>query len=235
MRVAVITPLFKARPEWALECLASVRAQTHACTHIVVADGLPRPPLPGFNGQFIGLDKNHADYGDTPRAIGSISAMAQGFDAIAYLDDDNWFHPQHIESLVALQQRTGADLCSSARLIHALDGSLLGRCPQNGVSFVDTSCYFLARGAFALCTQWACIPQRFHPIGDRYLWMAAHHLGLRYAHSGLHSSHYRSSLLASYRSAGRTPPPEGREPPWQDSLLDDLQQHFQSGRWRQPG
>lgn len=233
MKVAVVTALHSAKPEWFAQCCASVRAQTHACMHIVVADGIARPPMPGFEGQFIALEKKHADYGDTPRAIGSMSAIAQGFDAIAYLDDDNWFHPQHLESLVVLQQRTGAALCSSARMLHALDGSVLARCPAvDGVHFVDTNCFFISRAAFALCAHWALMPSRFHLVGDRYIWMVAHYLRLSHAHTGLASLHYRSNWAVSYTLAGRTPPAGAKTGDEVLELLGKVQGYFESGDWQ---
>ncbi len=235
MKVAVITPIHSARQEWLETCLASVQAQTHPCTHIVVTDGIAKPPLPDFAGQYIALERTHADFGDTPRAIGSMSAISQGFDAIAYLDDDNWYHPQHIETLVALHRRTGADVCSSARFHHSLDGHLLFRCTESGVGFVDTSCYFLARSAFALCAQWALMPTRFHPICDRYIFHAAHYLSLRHAQSEFASLHYRNHLIGCYLSAGLKPPAEARHPCWNHSLLHDLQAHFASGQWLRHG
>src|SRR3990172_6396080 len=97
MRVAVITPYYKAREDWLTRCHESVRAQTHPATHILVADGTPESYVDGWEAQHIVLMKNHGDFGDTPRAVGSVSAIGQGFDAIAYLDADNWYAPEHIE------------------------------------------------------------------------------------------------------------------------------------------
>jgi hypothetical protein len=109
MRVAVVTPYFREPLDWLRQCHASVRAQTHACTHVMVADGHPQSEVAGWPGlRHIALPTSHGDYGDTPRAIGSIEAIGAGFDAIAYLDADNAYAPDHIESLVELQRRTGA-------------------------------------------------------------------------------------------------------------------------------
>src|SRR5207244_1055632 len=96
--------------------------------------------------QVLRLPQPHRDYGNTPRAIGSASAIAQEFDAIAYVDSDNWYEPDHLERMVELQLQTGAAVCSCARALHDLDGQMLGLCPEvDGETFVDTNCLFLTR------------------------------------------------------------------------------------------
>jgi hypothetical protein len=42
--------------------------------------------------------------GNTPRAIGGILADAYGFDAVTYLDADNWYDPAHVEDFVAAHE-----------------------------------------------------------------------------------------------------------------------------------
>ena len=91
MKVAVITPYHKVPTDWLVQCLESVRSQTYTSTHILVADGIPQDVVDTYGVQHLVLPRCHGDYGDTPRAIGSISAIGQGFDAIAWLDADNWF------------------------------------------------------------------------------------------------------------------------------------------------
>ena len=140
MRVAVITPYHKPQPEWLRQCHESVLSQTHSCVHVLVADGLPVPEPDSWQAQHIILAGNCNDYGDTPRAIGSMSAIGQGFDAIAFLDADNWYLPDHIASLVELHDSTGADVCISHRDLYHLDGTRLGPCDEtDGERFADTS------------------------------------------------------------------------------------------------
>jgi hypothetical protein len=166
MRVAVITPFHQVPSLWLAECLASVARQTLPCTHFLVCDG-DDPPLavPG-DVQVLHLPQAHADFGNTPRAIGSVSAVAQDFDAIAYLDADNWYEPQHLELLCAAYQRTGAAICSSGRMLYDLDGQLLGPCYEvDGDTFVDTNCLFLTRQAFRLVAVWYLMPRSLIEIG----------------------------------------------------------------------
>src|SRR6267142_5946268 len=131
MRIAVVTPFFKPRLDWLQQCHASVRAQTHVCTHILISDGAGSNPVTGVQGQFIELQHNHGDYGDTPRAVGSISALTQGFDAVAYLDADCWYEEGHIASLVELHARTGAAVCTSARKLYDYRDNFLEICPNS--------------------------------------------------------------------------------------------------------
>src|ERR1700722_9337974 len=95
MSIAVITPFFRTPSGWFQQCLDSVARQTTACTHVVVCDGSPLPSDVKMTDavQIVTLPKPHGDFGNAARAIGSVSAVCRGFDAIAYLDSDNWFEP----------------------------------------------------------------------------------------------------------------------------------------------
>ncbi len=87
----------------------------HSATHILVIDGdqsLQGITFPGVS--CFHTPQPHLDYGNTARAIGSIEAVARDFDAIAYLDADNWYEPDHLEQMVALHERTGAVVCTAA-------------------------------------------------------------------------------------------------------------------------
>ena len=96
--------------------------QTFPCTHIMVADGRPQAIVDRMTVQHIILPVNNRDYGDTPRGIGSVLAISQGFDAIAYLDDDNWYYPEHIETMVHLHRQSNAAVITASRNLHRLDG-----------------------------------------------------------------------------------------------------------------
>lgn len=105
MKVAVVTPYYKERPEILRRCVESVREQTHGdVLHYLVADGHPQPEtLRGYPGlRCIDLPVAHGDYGDTPRAVGATCALAEGADVLCLLDADNLYEPDHIESLLAV-------------------------------------------------------------------------------------------------------------------------------------
>ena len=96
MRVAVVTPYYKEPRGWIERCIASVAAQTHACDHFLVADGHAQDWIDGAGVRHLRLDRGHGDYGNTPRALGALLAVSEGYDAIAFLDADNWYAPEHV-------------------------------------------------------------------------------------------------------------------------------------------
>src|SRR5579871_2244121 len=106
LKVAVVTPYYKESPEVLRKCHESVLAQTHKCDHFLVADGHPSPLFANHPHHII-LPHANGDNGNTPRAIGGLLAESQGYDAVAYLDADNWYEPTHIANLVAAQERHG--------------------------------------------------------------------------------------------------------------------------------
>jgi hypothetical protein len=217
MKVAVVTPFFNTPQEWLDQCIESVQNQTHPCTHFLVSDGNTAPIFPKpDNIQVIQLPKPHADVGNLARAVGSISAISQGFDAIAYLDSDNWYQPHHIESLVRLQQHTQAAVCTCNRTLHHLDGSLLGLCMENdGHDHVDTSCLFLTRPAFGLVAVWYLMEPQHGAVGDRIFWNNLKAWNLSHAHSHLPTVAFRTNYRIHYQSLGLEPPLTAKaQVPW---------------------
>lgn len=209
MRVAVVTPYYETPRDWLEQCHRSVRNQTHPCTHILVADGRAEAYVGDWQCQHIILEVNHADYGDTPRAIGSVSAIGQQFDAIAYLDSDNWYAPDHIETLVGLHAKSGAAVCISNRTMNRLDGSVLGRCLEtDGEMFADTSCLMLTRRAFSLASLWASFHPRLHPICDRLMMHAIRNSKLERAFVDKPTVAFRTAYRGMYRLFGEEPPPD---------------------------
>jgi hypothetical protein len=212
-RVAVITPYFDTPDDWLRQCHESVRTQTYPCTHIMVADGRPQACVSGFDAQHIVLPVRHADFGDSPRAVGSMSAIGQGFDAIAYLDADNWYDPDHIESLIKLHEATRAPILTSRRSLHRLDGSYMALClTSDGEQFCDTSCLMLMRPAFHLASVWALMDPSQHPIDDRVVWQRILQSGLARAHTGKPSVGYRATLANFYHHFREEPPAGARVP-----------------------
>jgi glycosyltransferase involved in cell wall biosynthesis len=212
MIVAVITPCFQTPQAWLQQCLDSVARQTLPCTHFLVCDGGSPAGLELSRGvQLIRLPQPHRDYGATARAIGSVSAISQGFDAIAWLDADNWYEPNHIETMWQAHQRAQAVVCTSARMLYTLDGELLGRCPEvDGQSFVDTNCFFLLRQAFGLLAVWYLMPRPQHCVGDRVFWKAVVDSKLPRMHIPDATVCYRTAYATHYRFFGKEPPPEAK-------------------------
>ena len=207
MKVAVITPYFNTPLEWLHQCHLSVKAQTYPCTHFIVADGQPHNEVDSWDAQHIKLPVNAADYGDTPRGVGSVVAIGLGFDAIAYLDADNWHAPEHINILLELHKKTRAAVVTAARNLHRLDGTLLGKCFEvDGTRFVDTNCLFLTRAAFDIIPVWWLMPPRFHAIDDRVVWANIMKRNFSRAHSEKTTVAYRTAFANHYRNFGEEPP-----------------------------
>jgi protein O-GlcNAc transferase len=217
LRVAVVTPYYKGSEEVLRRCHQSVAGQSWHCTHFMVADGHPREAVQGWDVRHIVLPVVHGDNGNTPRAIGSIAALKEGFDAIAYLDSDNWFDAKHVEQMVSLHEQTGAAVCTSGRRLHALDGSPLpwqegSRDENDGSAFTDTSCLFLTREAFRLLPLWEMMPKEFGPFCDRVFWKAVRASGLTTAHSPEPTVCFISQYEAHYRRAGLPVPANLKSP-----------------------
>ena len=209
LRVAVVTPYFRETLDVLRNCHESVRKQTYPCTHFLVADGNPSQEVAGWPVEHVILSKPHNDVGNTPRAIGSLSAMNQGYDAIACLDADNWYYPEHVESMVNLHRQTGAAVCTASRTIHRLDGSLMyadvNEC--DGQRHVDTSCLFFTRAAFRLLPIWAMMPPQLGAIGDTVMFQAILARRLPRAHNPQPTVAFRTQYQVHYWNIGEPAPP----------------------------
>lgn len=209
MKVAVVTPYFDVPIEWLEKCHASVKAQTYSAEHFLVADGNPLKQALDFDAQHITLPVTHNDYGDTPRSIASLSAASQGFDAIAYLDADNWLFENHVETLVEAHKETGAAICASFRALYSLKEEHIGYCLNSDErSFSDTNCMLVTKEAFDVLPTWAMMDQWAHAIGDRVFWYELLRRGNTPALTELYSSAYRTSFHGHYEALGQPIPKE---------------------------
>lgn len=212
LRVAIVTPYYDTPDKYILQCYESVVNQTYPCSHILVADGKPQNCVTTMNVQHVILPTNHRDHGDTPRAVGSTVAIGQGFDAIAYLDADNWYYPDHIQTMVDLHLQTGAAIVTTQRDYYHLDGSYLAHClSSDGNQFCDTSCYFLTRAAFPITLAWVMMEPDEHPLCDRVMWYYIKRSGLSRAHNPRSTVAYRATHAEVYRDLEVPVPPEARE------------------------
>ena len=207
-RVAVVTPYYREELDLLRQCHRSVRAQTMPCLHVLVADGRPRRRLRLWNAHHIVLPVSHGDIGSTPRLIGAYHAIGLGVEAVAFLDADNWYAPEHIAALMAARDQEGAGFVSSSRLLCRLDGTSMAVCPLTDPDhFIDTNCMLFGREAFHLLHEWVLMPPYGHLIGDRIL---LHHIrssGLKRTHVPVASVNYRCGKEGLYRQLGQPIPP----------------------------
>lgn len=209
LRIAVVTPCFQEPLAVLRRCVESVSQQSVQCSHFLVSDGDARSEVAALPVQHIALATTHHDCGDTPRLIGSVSAIAQGYDALLWLDADNWFEPDHVERM--LEASVGVTVVTAARMLRRPDGSRLGVCTESdGNRFNDTNCYLLLRPAFHLARYWGFKPVRDAVIGDRIVWEACVRRHERIGRNPVPTLNYTTHVAAHYLSRNEVPPSDAR-------------------------
>jgi glycosyltransferase involved in cell wall biosynthesis len=209
LKIAVVTPYYKESPAVLRQCHESVLRQTYTCRHILVSDGYPQAFFDDSKDAIhIKLPKAHGDNGNTPRAMGGVLAERQGFDAVAYLDADNWYDPNHIESLVAAHSASGFSLAASKRKFVDLQGDPLDVTEKDEElgNHIDTSCWLLFRPAYHLLRTWL-MPKELSPLCDRIFFYKVSHDRVKIALTHCRTVNFRTQYLLHYRAAGVQPPP----------------------------
>lgn len=210
MKVAVITPYYKEDEAMMLRCINSVKAQTHKdVTHLLVADGHPHANHASWGVEHMVIP-NCGDYGDTPRAIGAaVIACRSEYDAVAFLDADNWYEPDHVKSAL-MHMSTVKPIVTTGRNLRRVDGSLLAPCPESdGVNFCDTNCYVIHRSAFGIIGRWTYKEKKYGIVGDRMFWAS---LPKEYvARSPKHTVNYTTKFAVHYLHFKEKPPEDAIE------------------------
>jgi glycosyltransferase involved in cell wall biosynthesis len=213
-RYAIITPYYREPRDQLERCLQSVRAQTVAADHIVVADGHAQDWLDQTGVRHLKLDRAHGDYGNTPRAIGALLAIAEQYDGIGLLDADNWLEADHVERCVTTYQQArqngGADYVIAKRNLCRLDGSVLLAWEESYEKHVDTNCFFFFPTAYPLVPYFGTMPREMASIGDRFFFAMLRERGMRPAISDAFTVNYLCVLESFYRALGEEPPPGAR-------------------------
>ncbi len=211
MKVAIITPYYTEPTEILKRCHASVIAQTYKnVTHIMVADGNPHPwcDKEAQVEHYI-LPKTHGDAGATPRALGAMSAFSLGYDAVAFLDADNWFEPNHIQVMIDTMTEDKAEAIVATRTIHSLDGKpmYVDDIESTGRTFVDTNCWFLHKKTAMLLAFWITEPAN-HLISDKIFFQAVRQSNVPVGRSLTPTVAYVTRWAWHYQKAGMPIPPE---------------------------
>ena len=206
--IAVITPYYEESNEILRTCHESVLLQAPQADHFFIADGQPNPLIEDWSCKHVILPNSHGDNGNTPRGIGALMALAEGYQFIAFLDADNWYHEGHIASLLSLHEDTLSPICCSFRTYHSLEGSILQakETDEDGLAHVDTSCFMLHKSASKLATLWALMPIKLSPIGDRIFLAASKYFNLQMSSTKIRSVAFRSKYINHYIQAGVQPP-----------------------------
>lgn len=231
-RYCVITPYYKEDRALIERCLASVSAQTVAVDHLLVADGHPQDWLDGVGARHIRLDRSHGDYGNVARGVAALIAIAEKYDAIAFLDADNWYHDEHMETCLAAASAHGqAPYVIARREFVRPDGSVMALGRTEDVpdgDHVDTNCYFFLPPSYPLLHYWCTIPREFSVVGDR---LFRHIMKTRLPPPTVtdrKTVNYACLFAALYRNLGEAPPP-GAKPnvDWGPALAWLLQRSAQ--------
>lgn len=202
--VVVITPTVgKEQLKHAIE---SVSQQTYKnITHLIVVDGteyfqdvLKVTPIKQ-NVIITTAPYNTGGNGYYGHRIYAAYSHLVNHDYVAFLDEDNWFEPNHIETLVKTQETKDYDWVHSLRKVYVENDYLADDCcesigrypiwfsqPDNPQHLVDTSSYlfkrdFLTRVAHNIHYGWG---------GDRVLLNSIMHIS-NFETSGLYTLNYR--------------------------------------------
>jgi len=222
-RYAVITPYYREDRATLERCLASVAAQTIPADHILVADGFPQDWLEAAGVRHIRLDRAHGDYGNLARGLGAQLAIAEKYDAIAFLDADNVYRDEHLEMcLAAAREAPRAPYVIAQRDYVRPDGSTmpLGRSEDfpDG-DHVDTNCYLFLPPAYPLLHHWCTLPREFSAVGDRLFRQLLKARLPAPALTARKTVAYTCLFEGLYRALGEAPPP-GAKPgvDWRPAL-----------------
>ena len=96
------------------------------------------------------LSEAHNDYGNTPRGIGALSAINQGFNVILFLDADNWFENKHLESVLEMKiANLSFDIISTYRNLVLPSGEIVKSDKVDlEKKHIDTNCMIFFESSF---------------------------------------------------------------------------------------
>jgi glycosyltransferase involved in cell wall biosynthesis len=145
-----------------VQAIESVAQQTIPTEHLIVADGdgwKVWPMLKDFKKthmQLMELPENVGANGWYGHRVYAAMPLMVNADYILFLDEDNWFEPNHVETMIAKIKSKDLMWAYSLRKIHDEAGEYvcdddcesLGRWPtfyDHTLNFVDTNCYCFKR------------------------------------------------------------------------------------------
>lgn len=179
------------------QAIDSVHAQTHPCGHYVFFNGPPPPDLlVNLSGIYpIHLPKNTGGNGIMNGGVCAAAAYLVTEDYLCFLDDDNWFDPEHVESLVKAAKAKDAPYAYSLRKLINPDGSFwmddYSEATGHYGGLADVNCYLLHRKlALGIAHLWHQTDGS-QMVGDRYVWAALQQNNIAWAATWKHTVNYR--------------------------------------------
>ena len=157
-RVMVITPT--TGKDTLEKAVQSVANQTIKTEHLIVEDGIEADVLLDLsltpNARIMTLPENVGGNGWYGHRVYAAMPLMVNADYILFLDEDNWFEPNHVETMInkikskdlmwAYSLRRICD--ESGQYVCDDDCESLGRYPtfyDHSLNFVDTNCYCFRR------------------------------------------------------------------------------------------
>lgn len=205
-RYAIVTPYYKEDRALLERCIGSVQNQSIRVEHLVVADGFPQQWLDDYPVRHFKLDRSHGDFGNAPRGIGALIAIAEDFAGIGFLDADNWLDPNHVESCLSAARASEqpCDYVIAKRRFLRPDGTVMpiGEEPNH----VDTNCFFFLRGAFSVIPHWAMMPKQMSSLGDRTFHQMIAQRPFNIGRVAEPTVNYECLWKSLYEVIGETPP-----------------------------
>lgn len=211
-RTAVITPYYKEDEFQLRRCIDSVKAQTYPTDHYVVADGFPQDWIDATGVHHIPMRQGARNFGNTPRSIGGLAALAQNYDAICFIDADNWIDPDHVETCFrAARAAKNVDYVIAGRRFVRMDGSALDYDDEPSDIHVDTNCFFLLPTAFRMTPLWGLTPNELTIICDRIFYLGLRAAGLRHVETDKITVNYLATHKHFFQIIGEEVPPYAKE------------------------
>ncbi len=202
MKIAIITPYYQESLEVLWQCHLSVINQkvNIPFTHFLIADGFAKHEINTWNAKHITLPNSHDDNGNTPRGLGSLLAKSEGYDFIAYLDADNWYHENHLQSMLDNWKENQTPVISCYRTFHHEDGEqLLFQEPiETSLDHIDTSCFFLHKTCYDVLDIWLKMPKILSPICDPVFYSAIKNKNYKISSTRNRTVGFRSKYLSHY-------------------------------------
>ena len=176
--------------------IASVKEQTYPCRHYVFFDGVEsciKDDVLDDTLMACRLPVQTGARGMMNGGIVAASAYLVQEDMICWLDDDNWFEPNHLESLV--KAKGDKPYAWSLRQLRNVDGSFFANDDFESVGhhsgFIDLNCYLMDRMiAVQIAPLWYRTTGELM-VGDRFVYQALKDNKLDNAGSGLYTLNYR--------------------------------------------
>jgi glycosyltransferase involved in cell wall biosynthesis len=207
----IITPYFKETPEVLKRCIDSVKHQSIEVDHFLVSDGYPQDWVDRAGVRHLRLGTVHKDWGNTPRGIGALLAISEGYKAIGFLDADNWYDLDHVEQCCAAENSINgvpADLVAAKRRILLADGTATNL-PEHA-NHVDTSCYWLLEGAFSVAHYWLTMAPQVAHLSDRIFYRIVKDNSLTVSYTKTATVNFVGNYAHFYRALGKTPPRDAK-------------------------